>query len=275
MEVSNVAVAIICSLLLIAMISYIFIIYTIRKNRINENRYYLIALLSITDFLKCLNVIMLLSLYTRGLRSDNFLNGLVLILYMLDGWSIFIVAFASADRFCAIRFSLQYNNIMTTKKMNTCIGVIFAVHLVLVTVLVVFTTDRFGRIAPVSLGLMSYNISIRLAICIFAILTNVIILSIRKRKLLAVGTTADEISYLTSIKRGIKDIIVLNFWAIFIFLLQIVIAIWFLTSKELFLTLRKINFVLFILNCLLNPFAYIITQKELRERTTQFFERIF
>ena len=278
-KMSSVYLQISVTVLALIVISHVLIVFIIIKASLKQHRYYLIQWLSFVDGVISLCAIVTLISTTKP--HNKYIENINTVLtYSFGGFSLAIIIIISADRFCSVVFCLRYNALVTKKRIDALLVVVFTVNFIMVVSLLFYTKKRIGKWSPVTVAIECYVFSIRSIACCVIIVVNKTILKVRQEKLTRINKNNNEgphsqaqekITFLKLMERSIKDILVLNIWTVIFLLPQIPSSLTFFFSDDMVMKMRGLNFILFILCSLSNPIIYLTTQRELRKQVKMYF----
>ena len=259
----------------ILIIAHIIIIVVIKRSqRLSDNRYFLIQILSSSDIVYAvINIPMTLWLdFLKEHKDQLSVKCLLILMYIIHNINLFIIIIIAIDRLIAVVRSLRYDTIVTKRRLvYTIIGIL--PPSLLINTLLVLLTQRRKMIFATS-GIVLTNFVLRALTCVIILITGIVALIIRDRNTARLkaqgnrlhGTDSERLQVLTSVRRSLKDITVLNLWTvIFLFPLLVTgaINIFGLPINARF-TQSAIAFST-MLNGLMNPLIYMLTQRKIYE----------
>ena len=173
----------------------------------------------------------------------------------------------------AVKFGITYQLIVNKKKLIVLIAIAFIFNALVYGLIYVFDTKLNVTYWKQTFSSIIYTNLIRIGTCVGIITMGKITLKIRKSKIINIrkmtvpahGEQAENLDALTKIKRGIKDVVVLNFWTC-IFLVPVSL----LSILSLFdigmerKIILQCNIFAYSIQVLSNPIIYIFSQSKIR-----------
>ena len=255
-------------IVLFVILVHIAILYAIStRNRLAQNRYYILASISTSD---CCGCLFLLIWYVRSKVYGYFLTDITShvlseIIASLLRLSLLCTCLISFDRYIAVSRPLRYHQIM-----NTSI-IIKAISSFLVFSLFLFIASHLGEPKHNGIGIIAMNIIHNLLISIFILCIACYTIKIRKEHIanmrsrsLQFGAEAERLNLLESVKGSIYDVMRLNISTVIFILLIAIFSIHTLSLHE------EIHFSMS-LYIVSNPVTYISVLSELRAEMKMMF----
>ena len=257
------------------------IITVINKANLRSNRFYLIKILSLAGISHSVFVV-LVNVFGQWKTSSTMKIVKMLIFFMVSSrdMSLYITIMISFDRFFAVKYSLLYPIFATKRKLNIILAIIIPYTLLLNFVLMRFTKPiKVKMIHSATKGMMFNFLA-------FSILTSITLITvgawtqrihrnneIRIRSIPRVlhGTNEEQINILQSLKRSLKDVVVLNYWRVLFLVLNIAFGILGMLSSSS--GISRIVILIIGVSSLSNPFIYAFTQRDILNWIKRFFRR--
>ena len=270
-----------------ALILQLMVQYIIHKTRLRDNQYQLIRLESIIESLHLVTAIILATDAVR--RKDKNPDKLfaTVVTFLTCVWSTLSAistVIISIDRWAAVKFALRYHELVTKQKL-TGIFVFFAFIDVFALSCMCFVGDVTNTILRndtmfTSRVILAYIASLRAIACTVIIVLGKKTIQYRNQNEARIrglnnlhGSQAEELDLMIVLKRGIKDVLEVNFWTcIFlvptVFMLIIIISgveipEWAFGISTAFVTLQMTS----------SPVIYLSCYTKIRNVWTRLFRR--
>ena len=248
-------------------IAHALIVKVINNGDMTDNRYFLIQILSTTDIVYAITNIPIVFILNAGpiTELDAGTKCLLILANTAQQAGLYTTFLISLDRLVAVHRCLEYHLLVTRRR------ILFALcgmlpPSVLTNTLLVFLTERKTRVLA-TYGIVILNFSWRLTTCIAILFTGSIALLLRKINLRLHDREPARLDMLTSLKRSIKDVAVLNFWTIVFFIPLLITGTTEIFGKTENARSTQIAIAfLQLANSLANPFIYVFTQREICKR---------
>ena len=262
--------------------------YIIHKARLRDNQYQLIRLESI---LESLNLITYIILITDAIRRNNerpdkrFLRFLTFLAHLWSTLSIISTVFISVDRWAAVKFSLRYHAMITKQKLG---GAFILVALLDASVLccMIYIGDVTNTILKNSVmftsrAILAYIASLKAVCCIIIIVLGKKTIQYRNDSEARIrglnnlhGRQEEELDLLVVLKRGINDVIKVNFWTC-IFLIPTILTLFIISTSGTNIPrlIFGANTVLLNLQMTSSPIIYLTCYSKIRNVWTRLFRR--
>jgi len=257
--------------------AHIIIIWTIRRAKLRDNRYFLLQTLSTFDVIYSL--VTVVGTIPHAFMSEGGEQRHVMLFWItvlsatMHLMSLQTTILISVDRFMAVKNSLRYYALVTKQRCVYIIAVTFLLILSTNTSLMMLSTLREDWIFITTYGLLAFMTIFRTTTCVVILITGAVALRIRSISVnrldhtpfLVVlhGVNAEKLTSLRALKRSIKDVMVLNFCTVaFLIPITIVSGLGAFSRAPNGLS-GKSGFMLTAVNSLPNPIVYIFTQQEI------------
>ena len=260
-------------ILIFVIVVLIVIIYAIStRNRLANNRYYIVASISTCDCCMCLFILIVCiryKLYGYLVTDITF--------YVLSGVitaslraSLLCTCLLSFDRYIAVSRSLRYHQVITTARIFKAISsfLVFSLFILLVS--------HFGELKYDGVGMVAMNSILNLIISTFILSIAAYTIKIRKEHIidmrsgsLQFGVEAEKLNILESLKGSIHDVMRLNILTVIFILLTVIFSILTVSfDEEIFIKMRNLAVSFYIVS---NPMVYISVLSELRAEIKKMF----
>ena len=254
------------------------IIYIINKAALRDNRFFLIASLSLSDMIVAIFFIINLIFFRfNEILSGNEMVSVVAyfitmqMMVMFLCLSLQITMLITIDRYFAVKYSITYQQKVKKEKLKTAIWVMLSFDAITVFVLGLMTNTKQYTSLFMSNGRKLFLGTLRIITCIVIINTGIIVIRARNRsekELKRVpkklhGIQAEKLGFYRSIQNSIKDVVVLNFWTVILLIPLIVNNFLMLFTNGTDFTTE--NGVTTTIASLSNPIIYLLTQRNIRK----------
>ena len=254
-------------LLFLAVTLHILVIFIICRERLHQNRYYLMKLLSIMDSIHIVCSILVFSLVRKYIRDILMLEIISSTTYSIGLASYFVIVLLTLDRYLAIKYCLRYTELVTKKKINVITSVGMGLILITMFLSMHFSEILFVKSFISTTGVMYFKMTFQTMTCVFILTFGVLVTRLRKsnikyaRKRTLSKSIDDKVSFLRASKRSVKDICVLNIWTIILTVPNIAVNLYMITTGENLRPYEGITIGIYVMS---NPLVYLLTQTDLR-----------
>ena len=248
------------------------------KARLRDNQYQLIGLLSIIESLYLVSaiIIAIYELKDEENPDQHFLTALNFSAYLWNTLSMLINIFICVDRWIAVKFCLRYHILVTKKKLLTI--TLFATLLDAFILSCIFYIGKVDNTLSSSKSvftsrlIMGYAASLRTITCAVMLILGKKTIQYRDQSEVRIrnisnlhGTQAEELTALTVLRRGIKDVFKVNIWTS-VFLLPMTLVLFMVVSgMEIPKVIFWINAMLISAYMISNPIVYLTYYTKLRD----------
>ena len=208
----------------------------IQKKRLNDNQYYLIRVLSITDlFAVATSCVLSMCSLLQDATSREVLVVFSLSIYIGLSYSLIVTLIIAVDRWIAVKWCLRYNALIRRIRINSVLAIFGVINAAILSCLFYVrdvSSSEMNQDLYTSIGASAYISTVRSVTCIVIIvlgkwtiyLRNQSEIRLRNRTNLH-GREAEKLDRTKQLTRSIKDVFKLNLWTCIFHLPMIVTAI--------------------------------------------------